>query len=562
MGRIIETNGVTIVKRLRNILLTVVPLIILFLIADYVLLVPLNIRFEEGFSLFYGLLIVAIIAYFYEDVRYMIQDMAKGHPISFPGKSIKIVVISMIVIYFGYQLSSLPIFWSAQYRDLIGTVETKNFVDEIPTVDLSKIPTVDEAYARRLGEKKLGEDVGLGSQVQVGDYTLISMNDELFWVAPLEHVDIVKWFSNRKGTPGYIMVSATDAQDVRLVQQDAQGNDIHLKYLPSAFFNEDIRRKVYFEGNMFEGLADYSFELDDTGRPYWVVTTYTKKVGITGGADATGVVVVDAQTGETTNYSLEDAPSWIDRIQPQSFVVDQINDWGWYVNGFFNTLFAKKEIIQTTEGNNYMYVDGEWYFYTGITSASSDESTVGFTLTNTRTKETTFYKIAGATEVAAMRSAEGKVQHLGYDSSFPLLLNIENEPTYFMTLKDNQGLVKQYAFVNVKDYSMVGTGETLSEARANYTKLMFGKGDFSDLSSGEQKTIAANVERLGMSQSDGNTYYTIILQGHVNLLLMAADSISPELAITREGDSVEIGYIDADNQTKTIVSFDNLSYSQ
>lgn len=561
-GRILKITGVTIVKRLRNILLTVVPLIILFLIADYVLLVPLNIRFEEGFNLFFGLLIVAIIAYFYEDVRYIFQDMAKGHPIHFPGKSVKIVIILMFVIYIGYQLASLPIFWSQQYRDLIGTVETKNFAEEIPIVDLSKIPTVDEAYARRLGEKKLGEDVGLGSQVYVGDYTLISMNDELFWVAPLEHIDPIKWFMNREGTPGYIMVSATDAQDVRLVQQDAEGNPIRLKYLPSAYFGDDIKRKVYFEGNMFEGLIDYSFELDDTGRPYWVVTTYTKKVGITGGADATGVVTVDAETGETNKYSVEDAPKWIDRIQPQSFVLNQINDYGWYVNGFFNTLFAKKEIIQTTPGNNYMYVDGEWYFYTGMTSAGADESTVGFTLTNTRTKETTFYKIAGATEVAAMRSAEGKVQHLGYSSSFPLLLNIENEPTYFMTLKDNQELVKQYAFVNVKDYSLVGTGETLSEARANYTKLVFGKGDFSNLSSGEKKSIKATVERLGMSLTDGNTYYTLILEGQLSLLLMGASTISPELAITREGDLVEIEYIDANNQTKTIVSFDNLNYNQ
>ena len=405
--------------------------------------------------------------------------------------------------------------------------------------------------------------MGLGSQVYVGDYTLISIKDELFWVAPLEHIDIIKWFTNREGTPGYIMVSATDAQDVRLVQSDAQGNPIHLKYLPSAYFNEDIQRKVYFEGNMFEGLTDYSFELDENGRPYWVVTTYTKKVGIHGGADATGVVVVDAQTGETKKYSVDEAPEWIDRIQPQAFVLNQINDWGWYKRGFFNTLFARKEIIQTTPGTNYMYIDGDWYFYTGMTSAGSDQSTVGFMLSNTRTKETTFYKIAGATETAAMSSAEGKVQHLGYKSGFPLLLNIENEPTYFMTLKDNQGLVKQYAFVNVEDYSKVGTGETLEEARANYTKLVFGnQGSVTDLTAGEHKTVTATIERLGVSQTDGNTYYTIILKEYPQILLMGTGTISPELPITREGDQVTIEYLDAKNITKTIVSFDNLNFNQ
>ncbi|MBQ4164531.1 MAG: hypothetical protein IJD87_05570 [Turicibacter sp.] len=550
-------------KRLRNILVTIVPLIILFLIADYVLLVPLNIRFEEGFNLFFALLVISVIAYFYEDVRYLLQDMAKGHPVHFPKRSIKFCIISLFVIYIGYQISSTPILFSQQYRDLIGDIETKDFSEEIPMIDLAQIPIVDEDYARRLGDKKLGEDVGLGSQVYVGDYTLISMKDELFWVAPLEHIDIIKWFTNREGTPGYIMVSATDAQDVRLVQSDAQGNPIHLKYLPSAYFNEDIQRKVYFEGNMFEGLTDYSFELDENGRPYWVVTTYTKKVGIHGGADATGVVVVDAQTGETKKYSVDEAPEWIDRIQPQAFVLNQINDWGWYKRGFFNTLFARKEIIQTTPGTNYMYIDGDWYFYTGMTSAGSDQSTVGFMLSNTRTKETTFYKIAGATETAAMSSAEGKVQHLGYKSGFPLLLNIENEPTYFMTLKDNQGLVKQYAFVNVEDYSKVGTGETLEEARANYTKLVFGnQGSVTDLTAGEHKTVTATIERLGVSQTDGNTYYTIILKEYPQILLMGTGTISPELPITREGDQVMIEYIDAKNITKTIVSFDNLNFNQ
>ena len=550
-------------KRLKNILGTVIPLVILFFIADYILLVPLNVKFEEGFNLFFGLAIIVCIAYFYEDVRYIFQDAVKGKPIHFPGKKVKGCVILLLLIYLGYQVSSLPLFLSQQYRNLIGDIETKEFEQEIPEMDLKKIPTVDEAYARRLGDKKLGEDVGLGSQVYVGDYTLISIKDSLYWVAPLEHIDIIKWFTNREGTPGYIMVSATDAQDVRLVQEDSKGNPINLKYLPSAYFNQDIRRKVYFEGNMFSGLTDYSFELDDSGRPYWVVTTYTKKVGIHGGSDATGVVVVDAQTGETNKYSVEDAPKWIDRIQPQSFVINQINDWGWYKNGFMNTLFAKKDIIQTTPGTNYMFIDGEWYFYTGMTSSGSDESTVGFMLSNTRTKETTFYKIAGATETAAMKSAEGKVQHLGYEASFPVLLNIENEPTYFTTLKDNQGLVKQYAFVNVKDYSKVGTGETLDEARTNYAKLVFGtQGSLLDSSLGEHKTIEATIERIGTSQTDGNTYYTILLKEHPELLLMGSGTISAELPISYEGDPVKIEYIDGKNKTKTIVTFDNLKFNQ
>ncbi len=549
-------------KRLRHMLMTIVPVIIVFFIADYFLLVPLNIRFEAGFNLFFGLLVLAVGSYFYQDWKHMLEDVQKGVNPTLPTTRLKVVFGLLVFIFIGYNIISSPLLWSEEYHNLIGEVETKDFVEDVPQIDLAQIPVVDEAYARRLGDKKLGEDVGLGSQVYVGDYTLISMNDELFWVAPLEHADIMRWVINREGTPGYIMVSATDAQDVRLVQQDADGNPIKLKYLPSAYLNEELSRKVYFEGNMTVGLTDYSFELDDAGRPYWVVTTYDKKVGLTGGADATGVVVVDAQTGETTKYGLEDAPAWIDRIQPAQFVHAQLNDWGLYVNGFINTLFAKKEVLQTTQGVNYMYLDGEWYFYTGMTSIGADESTVGFMLTNTRSKETTFYKIAGATELAAMKSAEGKVQNLAYKASFPLLLNIEGAPTYFMTLKDNQGLVKQYSFVNVRDYSVVGTGETLTDARSNYTKLLYGNDDFTALPSGEEKTLTGEVERLGTTQVDGNTVYTLILKEQPTSLFTVPHSISPELAITREGDQVTIAYIDSKSKTKNVLTFDNLGYNQ
>ncbi len=549
-------------KRLRHMLMTIVPVIIVFLIADYFLLVPLNIRFEAGFNLFFGLLVLTVGSYFYQDWKHMLEDVQKGVNPTLPTTRLKVVFGLLVFIFIGYNIISSPLLWSEEYHNLIGEVETKDFVEDVPQIDLAQIPVVDEAYARRLGDKKLGEDVGLGSQVYVGDYTLISMNDELFWVAPLEHADIMRWVINREGTPGYIMVSATDAQDVRLVQQDADGNPIKLKYLPSAYLNEELSRKVYFEGNMTVGLTDYSFELDDAGRPYWVVTTYDKKVGLTGGADATGVVVVDAQTGETTKYGLEDAPAWIDRIQPAQFVHAQLNDWGLYVNGFINTLFAKKEVLQTTQGVNYMYLDGEWYFYTGMTSIGADESTVGFMLTNTRSKETTFYKIAGATELAAMKSAEGKVQNLAYKASFPLLLNIEGAPTYFMTLKDNQGLVKQYSFVNVRDYSVVGTGETLTDARSNYTKLLYGNDDFTALPSGEEKTLTGEVERLGTTQVDGNTVYTLILKEQPTSLFTVPHSISPELAITREGDQVTIAYIDSKSKTKNVLTFDNLGYNQ
>ena len=95
-------------------------------------------------------------------------------------------------------------------------------------------------------------------------------------------------------------------------------------------------------------------------------------------------------------------------------------------------------------------MDGDVWVYTGVTSVNADESNIGFVLMNLRTGESKYYNIAGAEEYSAMSSAEGQVQNLGYRASFPSLINIKNIPTYIMVLKDNAGLVKMYALVNVE----------------------------------------------------------------------------------------------------------------
>ena len=92
---------------------------------------------------------------------------------------------------------------------------------------------------------------------------------------------------------------------------------------------------------------------------------------------------------------------------------------------------------------------------------------------------------------------------------------------------------------------------------------MFGtQGTLLDSSLGEHKTVEAIIERVGMSQTDGNTYYTLVLKDYPELLLIGAGTISSELPISREGDLVNIEYIDGKNKTKTIVTFDNLNFNQ
>ncbi|CUU46869.1 MULTISPECIES: cell shape-determining protein [Clostridium] len=441
------------------------------------------------------------------------------------------------------------------HRNLIGNIEEMDFSSQIEYIDINQLPIIDKELAYKLADKKLGEITSLGSQVSVGQLTLQSVNGQLCYVGPLEHSSFLKWISNREGTIGYIKVSATNQNDVELVTQ-LDGKDIRLKYLNSAYFLSDLNRAAYFR-DMKAGHTDYTFELDDSGRPYWVITRYDTGVGITE-EKAIGALVMDAQTGESTIYNTDNLPEWVDRIQPMKYINRYINKWGELVHGVLN--FTDKDKLKTTtDGMNIIYNKGVCYYYTGITSVGSDESLVGFMLTNTRTGETKMYKTAGATEEASMRSAEGKVQQYGYKATFPYLINIQNEPTYFMTLKDSNGLVKQYAMVNVKNYNTVGVGDTLQATLNKYLEGLTNT-NISLESGNQEEVIRGEVERIGLVIKEGTSIYDIKLKNNENIFSVSTET-SREVALTQVNDSVEMKFIKVgDNRYIITNSFSNLSF--
>ena len=219
-----------------------------------------------------------------------------------------------------------------------------------------------------------------------------------------------------------------------------------IKYSESEYFMRNIRRKLRFEYPT-KIFGDISFEIDDNGTPYWVASTVEYKIGLFSGEDIGGAVLFDAQTGESKYYDVADVPTWVDQVYESDMVLQQLVYNGKYRSGWLNSIFGQKGVLQPTDGYNYLAINDDVWLYTGITSVTSDESNVGFVLTNLRTKETRYYAVSGAEEYSAMSSAQGQVQHLGYRATFPLLLNVADRPTYFMALKDSAGLVKMYAFV-------------------------------------------------------------------------------------------------------------------
>lgn len=471
----------------------------------------------------------------------------------FPKVPAIIIAVPWIIIAVVLIVCSVFFQWKA-YRDQLGEPQIKTFDSEVQTIDISQIPIVDEPLALQLAQKKLGERPALGSQVELQTATIQMVDGELVWVVPLYHSGFFKWLTNMEGTPGYIVVSATNTNDVRYVE----GNKI--KYHPGSYLLFDVARKVRFGPGLLTGITDYSFELDDNGQPYWVVSTYHNLRGFSL-PEADGIILLNATTGQMERYTMENIPEWVDRVQPEDFVIEQITNRGNYVHGIFN--FANKDKYRPSDGHNIVYNNGECYLFTGLTSVGADDSAIGFIMVDMVTKEPIMYEMSGATEEAGQLSAQGRVQDLGYQASFPIILNIDSQPTYFMTLKDDIGLIKQYAFVSVTNYSTVGTGESVSDALRDYESKLVSDGvtTISNLS-GETKAVEGVILRIASEYSDGRTIYKFLLESPQDILFTAQAPVSPELALTQPGDRVSVSYLLSSNGIADADSFDNLEFTQ
>lgn len=471
----------------------------------------------------------------------------------FPKVPAIIIAVPWVIIAVVLVVCSVFFQWKA-YRDQLGEPQIKTFDSEVQTIDISQIPIVDEPLALQLAQKKLGERPALGSQVELQTATIQMVDGELVWVVPLYHSGFFKWLTNMEGTPGYIVVSATNTNDVRYVE----GSKI--KYHPGSYLLFDVARKVRFGPGLLTGITDYSFELDDNGQPYWVVSTYHNLRGFSL-PEADGIILLNATTGQMERYTMENIPEWVDRVQPEDFVIEQITNRGNYVHGIFN--FANKDKYRPSDGHNIVYNNGECYLFTGLTSVGADDSAIGFIMVDMVTKEPIMYEMSGATEEAGQLSAQGRVQDLGYQASFPIILNIDSQPTYFMTLKDDIGLIKQYAFVSVTNYSTVGTGESVSDALRDYESKLVSDGvtTISNLS-GETKAVEGVILRIASEYSDGRTIYKFLLESPQDILFTAQAPVSPELALTQPGDRVSVSYLLSSNGIADADSFDNLEFTQ
>ena len=440
------------------------------------------------------------------------------------------------------------VFRARDYRDLL-TVNDGDFAAEVEEISYDQIPMLDADSAKKLGNRKLGELADMVSQFEVAeDYTQINYQGRPVRVTPLRYGDVIKWLNNRsQGLPAYLIIDMV-TQNVEVVRLD-EG----IRYTTAEHFSRNLHRYLRFRYPTYM-FDDPAFEIDENGDPWWVCPRVSHTIGLFGGRDIIGAVLVNAVTGDSTYYEAGSVPSWVDHVFTAELIMQQYDYHGAYINGFLNSLFGQRDVTVTTEGYNYIAVGDDVYMYTGVTSVVSDESNIGFILSNQRTKDTRFYLVAGAKEYSAMDSAEGQVQQMKYRATFPLLLNISDQPTYFMALKDAAELVKMYAMVNVSQYQIVATGDTVAECEANYRRILAEKGlvsgDDAQLPVTGQGEVSGTLADIRSAVVDGNTLYSLRLDGGAVYYVISA-AAAPEAVIFNVGDSVIVRFAEGEGSILT-----------
>ena len=452
-------------------------------------------------------------------------------------KALAILLILLGLFYVIGSLLSSPFFNAAKYQRLL-TIEEREFTDDIKEVDYKTIPLLDRDSASLLGNRKMGSMVDMVSQFEVsGDYSQINYQGKPVRVTPLTYASPIKWLTNQKnGIPAYILIDMT-TQNTECVKL-SEG----IKYSKGEYFNRNLYRHLRFRFPTYIFDDQIFFEIDEEGTPYWVCPVKKFNIGLFGGQTVGRVVLCNAQTGECVDYAVEDVPSWIDKVYSAELLVRLYDYSGLLKHGYWNSMLGQKDCLQSTNGYNYIALEDDVWVYTGITSVSGDQSNVGFVLMNQRTMETRSYKVEGAIEDSAMSSAEGQVQNLGYRATFPLLLNIADEPTYFMALKDGAGLVKKYAMVNVQKYQWVAIGDTVQECERNYTGLLRTNGIVSE-SASAGKSVSGKIESISPVVLEGNTHYYLCLEGREDIYdIDLSNAALLQIIRYQEGDSITLEY--------------------
>ncbi len=460
-----------------------------------------------------------------------------------------IIGIGIVVFIIG-GIGSSKMFSASKYAGLI-QIEDGDFAADIKeSKEINDIALMDTDTAQIIGERAIGSLSDVVSQYEVSeDYSTIDYNGSPMKVAPLEYAGFIKFMNNKKnGIPGYVLVDPVK-NEAKYVKTEKP-----IKYSMSAYFNYNLYRHVQmkYPTSIFEG---FYFELDNDGNPYYICPVLKSNAGLFGAKDVKGAVICDPCTGSTVYHEVGDIPNWVDRVYDGDLACRKYDWYGELSGGFLNSVFGNKGCKKTTDDYGYKVMDGDVWVYTGVTSVNGDESNIGFVMINLRTGESKYYSIAGAEEYSAMASAEGQVQHLGYKASFPSLINIGGIPTYMMVLKDNGGLVKMYALVDVEKYNIVATGNTQKEALSAYNKLLAENGLKTGQSLSEdipnKQIVVKDIKYINIEES---TF--VYITDEAGTVYKQDFAENENLIFIQPGDSITVYYQEGENEINEMISYE------
>ena len=530
-------------KKPIRILLSSIFTIIFAAVVFYFELPAINLQSEGFWMYLFGCTIFFVVAYFLMSAFTERNEKSGGKPNVSNMKKSKIIIIAiivlipMLVLMVGTFFSS-ELFNAKAYSELI-VVPEADFAEDMPESDVVKnIALMDTATAINMGNRTLGALSDVVSQYEISDnYKQINYQNTPQKVSTLEYADFFKWLSNKdSGIPGYVIVDPVNVTDAKYQKLEKA-----IKYTESGYFGDDLKRALRFSYPT-KIFGNCSFEIDDNGNPFYIVSCLKPQVGMFGAYDVSEVIIFNPIDGSSEICELSNVPNWVDNVFTGEQASQKYDWYGTLKNGYWNSVVGNKDCKVTTDNYGYIVVENDVWYFTGVTSVTSDESNIGFIISNARTGEYKFYPVIGAEEYSAMASAEGEVQDKGYVASFPSLINVSGKATYIMVLKDNSGLVKLYALVNVESHGIVATGATQAEAKEAYIKLLKIENNPNTEDSTDENIKEADIEISKIQDytvGGESVFYFTAKDGQIYKQSIANDE---RVIIVKVGDKLKVKY--------------------
>ena len=470
--------------------------------------------------------------------------------------------LALLLLFIVVSISGSGMFRATDYANMLKVEENRVWTKDVQPKDPAHMRISTKENALYQAQKYLGSAGTIGSQFQIAEenVTLQFINNELWYVAPLDFKGFSVWTSS-KGIPAYVKVSAEDptAQPVIVSLKDGK----EMVYSPGAFWSNNLERHMRTNGYLSVGLSDWTFEVDESGNPWWVVTVYEPTIAWSGDK-VLGAAIVNPSTGDIAFVEMGKIPDWVDRVVPSRIVEDYLRWNGEYSGGWWNSFWANLNMTKPESPTLVYGADNQPQFVTGITSvSSSDDSLVALVYTNSRTGHSIKYTIkGGATESAVIKAVNSnqEVQYKHLHAAAPQLYNVNSVPTSVVPLFNDVNAYQGVAMVDIANIQQIAVGSDQHEALRAYEKIL--NGDGSRIATGnetEKQVIEGVVVRTGseITPTAGSTFYFQV--ENVPQLFTAGPGKYPSLVVTQKGDRIRVEVYKNDRDTVPVLSFENLS---